>query len=168
MNPLRRPIQRAILFFLTMSCGHVFGQNDDVTTLTMHERLGFDRKDEPVNISTVLAGQVAGREDPLRPFAAPKWYCRDTEGYPVYISDTVNHFKNEEIFERRYFTGDHRMADVLEEQRRQHVEYKGADRAGNQPRGPGHQMLALAKFYDHTQDPVFRDRCREVFNYSKG
>ena len=84
--------------------------------------------------------------------------------YPVYISNTFNHFKNEGIFERWYFTGDHRMLDVLEEQKRFAVEYTGADRAGSQPRGPGNQMMMLAKFYEHTLDDVFKERCATVFN----
>ncbi len=87
--------------------------------------------------------------------------------YPVYISNTFNHFKSEELFERWYFTGDHRMLDVIAEHRRLVTEYKGADRSGGQPRGPGHLLITLAKFYEHTLDPIFLKRGKEVFDKNK-
>lgn len=87
--------------------------------------------------------------------------------YPVYFSDTFNHFKSEDIFERWYFTGDHRMLDVIAEQRRLVTQYKDADRSGGQPRGAGHLLMTLAKFAEDTGDPLFVARGKEVFDKSK-
>lgn len=132
------------------------------------ERAYFDRFDahalHVADVHTVHYDPVGMRTGASR-YCPPGDHVRYDRppDYPVYIHTTWAHFKSEELFSRWYFTGDHRMLDVIAKHRRLVLEYKEHDRAETQPRGPGHLMITLAKFYEHTLDAVFLARCKEVF-----
>lgn len=121
------------------------------------------------DVHTVHYDPPTGRLIGASRYCPPGEHVRfdDPPKYPVYISNTFNHFKNEGVFERWYFLADHRMLDVLAEQRKLVTEYKGADKSGSQPRGAGHLMITLAKYYEDTLEPIFLARAKEVFEKNK-
>jgi hypothetical protein len=87
----------------------------------------------------------------------------EKDDYPVYVSNTFNHHKAQEIFERWYFLADHRMLDVVGEIGDFIMRYDDADYDKSQPRGPGFLMMTIYEFCCFTaNDPKWLERGRKV------
>jgi len=85
----------------------------------------------------------------------------------VYVSNTFNHHKTLSLFESYLLTGDRSALKAALMALQFAFEYKSADNAYNQPRGPGNQLLTLLAGYEFTGDRKYLDRCLRIIEAGK-
>ena len=85
----------------------------------------------------------------------------------VYVSNTFNHHKTQSLFESYLLTGDRHALDVARMGLEYAHNYRAADGAYNQPRGPGHQILTLLAGYELTGDRKYLERCRHIIDLGR-
>ncbi len=91
----------------------------------------------------------------------------DYRAAKVYVSNSFNHHKTLSLFENYLLTGDRRSLEVALMGLRYAYEYREADHAYNEPRGPGNQLLTLLAGYEFTGDRKYLERCARIIEFGR-